>query len=87
MLDLVGVHIELLGLLHQRKLTSDGGKCHLRLESRAMVPARSSCSWYLSRIQAEIPLILVVQIPEPALSDNPFNERTASNDRKWDIIE
>ncbi|KAB2790809.1 hypothetical protein F9K87_23040, partial [Brucella anthropi] len=37
------------------------------LESRAVVPARSSrhgisCSWHLSRTQAEIPLIRAVQI-------------------------
>ncbi|KAB2725161.1 hypothetical protein F9K76_17390, partial [Brucella anthropi] len=36
-------------------------------ESRAVVPARSSrhgisCSWHLSRTQAEIPLIRAVQI-------------------------
>src|SRR5882724_195761 len=43
LLDLVDVHVELLGQLHQRLLAPDGGQCHLRLESRAMVPARSSC--------------------------------------------
>ncbi|MGU3398545.1 hypothetical protein ACLBWS_02165, partial [Brucellaceae bacterium D45D] len=45
----------------------DGGERHFCLESRAMVPARSSrhgisCSRHLSRNQAEIPLILAVQI-------------------------
>ncbi|WP_246721480.1 SDR family NAD(P)-dependent oxidoreductase [Rhizobium leguminosarum] len=60
------MHIELLGQLHQRLLTSDGGERYLRLESRAVVPARSSChgiscSRHLSRSQAEIPLILAVQ--------------------------
>src|SRR5690606_5148459 len=65
--DLVGVHVELLGQFHQRLLTSNGGECHLCLESRAVVPAGSSrhglsCSRHLSRSQAEIPLILAVQI-------------------------
>jgi hypothetical protein len=65
--DLVGVHIELLGQFHQRLFASDGGERHLCLESRAVVPARSSrhgisCSRHLSRSQADIPLILAVQI-------------------------
>jgi hypothetical protein len=65
--DLVGVHVKLLGQFHQRLFAPNGGKCHLRLESRAMVPARSSChglfcSRHLSRSQAEIPLIPTVQI-------------------------
>lgn len=65
--DLVGVHVELLGQFHQRPLASNGGECHLCLESRAVVPAGSSrhglsCSRHLSRSQAEIPLILAVQI-------------------------
>jgi len=65
--DLVGVHVKLLGQFHQRLLAPDGGKRHLCLESRAVVPARSSrhglsCSRHLSRSQAEIPLILAVQI-------------------------
>lgn len=52
---------------NQRLLAPDGGKRHLCLESRAVVPARSSrhglsCSRHLSRSQAEIPLILAVQI-------------------------
>ncbi|PUB59389.1 hypothetical protein DB728_38680, partial [Rhizobium leguminosarum bv. viciae USDA 2370] len=52
---------------HQRLLASNGGERHFCLESRAMVPARSSrhgisCSWHLSRSQAEIPLIPAVQI-------------------------
>jgi hypothetical protein len=61
------VHVELLGQFHQRLLAPDGGKRHLRLESRAVVPARSSrhglsCFRHLSQSQAEIPLILAVQI-------------------------
>ena len=40
--DLVGVKVELLGKLGQRSITLDGGKRHLRLESRCVVPARSS---------------------------------------------
>src|SRR5690606_13824444 len=65
--DLVGVHVELLGQFHQRLLTSNGGECHLCLETRAVVPAGSSrhglsCSRHLSRSQAEILLILAVQI-------------------------
>lgn len=41
--DLVGVHVRLLGQFHQRLLAPDGGKCHLRVESRAMVSAGLSC--------------------------------------------
>src|SRR5690606_36947708 len=56
-----------LGQFHQRLLATDGGERHFCLESRAVVPARSSrhslsCSRHLSRSQAEIPLILAVQI-------------------------
>src|SRR5690606_35961408 len=73
------MHIELLGQFHQSLLTSDGGKCHLRLESRAVVPARSSrhgisCSRHLSRSQAEIPLIPPVQISR-ASSNHNRNQR------------
>ena len=64
---MIGVHIELLGQLHQRLLAPDGGKRHFRLECRAVVPARSSrhglsCFRHLSKSQAEIPLIPAVQI-------------------------
>ncbi|PQZ25475.1 hypothetical protein CQZ93_15450 [Ochrobactrum vermis] len=56
-----------MGQFHQRLLASNGGERHFCLESRAMVPARSSrhgisCSRHLSRSQAEIPLIPPVQI-------------------------
>ena len=40
--DLVGVNIELLRQLSQRPLALDGRQRHLRLEGRAVVPARSS---------------------------------------------
>lgn len=64
--DLVGVHVKLLGQFHKRLLAPDGGERHFCLESRAMVPARSSrhglsCFRHLNRSQAEIPLILAVQ--------------------------
>src|SRR5690606_31722848 len=67
LLNLVGMHVELLGQFHQCLLASNGGKRHLCLESRAVVPAWSSrhgisCSRHLSRSQAEIPLISAVQI-------------------------
>ncbi|ASX09094.1 hypothetical protein CA696_028840 (plasmid) [Escherichia coli] len=69
------MHVELLGQFHQRLLTSDRGERHFCLESRAVVPARSSChgiscSRHLSRSQAEIPLITAVQISR-ATSDSP----------------
>src|SRR5690242_9867839 len=40
--DLIGVNVELLSQLGQRLLAPDGGQSHLRLESRCVVPARSS---------------------------------------------
>src|SRR3954453_18504536 len=40
--DLVRVDVELLRQLGQRLLALEGGQSHLRLESRAVVPARSS---------------------------------------------
>jgi hypothetical protein len=40
--DLIGVDVELLRKLHQRSVTLDGGKRHLRLEGRCVVPAGSS---------------------------------------------
>ncbi|KAB1119980.1 hypothetical protein F4V90_31255, partial [Neorhizobium galegae] len=49
-------------------------KRYLRLESRAVVPARSSrhglsCSRHLSRSQAEIPLVLAAQISRASSID------------------
>src|SRR5260370_31524692 len=38
----MGVEVEVLGQLSYRPVALDGGKRHLRLESRAVVPARSS---------------------------------------------
>src|SRR4051794_20028019 len=40
--DLVRMDIELLRKLGQHLLALDGGQSHLRLESRAVIPARSS---------------------------------------------
>jgi hypothetical protein len=40
--DLIGVDVELLGKLRDGPIAFDGGKRHLRLESRGVVPARSS---------------------------------------------
>ena len=40
--DLVGVDVEMLGQLRERPIALDGGKRHLRLEGRCVVPARSS---------------------------------------------
>src|ERR1035437_2931818 len=40
--DLIGVDVELLRKLSQRSIALDGGKRHLRLEGRCVVPARSS---------------------------------------------
>ena len=40
--DLIGVDVELLRKLRQRSIALDGGKRHLRLESRGVIPACSS---------------------------------------------
>ena len=40
--DLIGVDIELLRKLRQRSIALDGGKRHLGLESRCVIPAWSS---------------------------------------------
>jgi hypothetical protein len=40
--DLIGVNVELLGKLRQCSIALDGRKRHPRLESRCVVPARSS---------------------------------------------
>ena len=42
LLDLVGVHVEILRKLDQGSLAFDRGYRHFRLECRAVVPARSS---------------------------------------------
>jgi hypothetical protein len=41
LLDLVRMHVKLLGQFHQRLLATDRSERHLCLDSRAMVPARS----------------------------------------------
>src|SRR3954447_14668797 len=48
------MNVELLCQLGQRLLALDGGQSHLRLESRCVVPARSSghCFSYAARILA-----------------------------------
>jgi hypothetical protein len=38
----MGMNVELLGQLRQRPIALDGGKRHLRLEGRCVIPARSS---------------------------------------------
>jgi hypothetical protein len=40
--DLVGMHVELLRKLRKRSIAFDGRNGHFRLESRCVVPARSS---------------------------------------------
>jgi hypothetical protein len=40
--DLIGMDVKLLRQFRQRQLAPDGGQCHLRLECRGVVPARSS---------------------------------------------
>jgi hypothetical protein len=40
--DLIRVDVELLRQLSQSSIALDGGKCHLGLEARSVVPARSS---------------------------------------------
>src|ERR1700680_184323 len=41
--DLIEVDVELLHQLSQSSIALDGGKRHLSLEGRCVVPARSSC--------------------------------------------
>src|SRR6516165_9922810 len=67
--------VELLRKLCQCSIALDGGKRHLRLEGRCVVPAWSS--WHGSllirraqraRRQAETPPIVLSRFPRPALS-------------------
>ena len=41
--DLIGVNVELFRKLNQRSIALDGGKRHLSLEGRCVVPTGSSC--------------------------------------------
>src|SRR5271170_5907905 len=65
--------LELLRQIGERLLALDGGQCHLRLEGRCMVPARSSahhlsCSTAIpGSCQAEIPLIGLSRFSRPPL--------------------
>jgi hypothetical protein len=71
LLDLVEVHVELLGQFHQRLLAPDRCKRHLRLESgvwfRRGRLVMLSCFRRICRAQAEIPLIFVSKLAEPPL--------------------
>src|SRR3954447_17453335 len=58
--------VELLHQIGWRLLTLDGGQCHLRLEGRCVVPARSSAH-HLSCPTA----ILAFVRQKPHLSDRP----------------
>jgi hypothetical protein len=84
LLDLVDMHIKLLRQFRQRLLALDRSKRCLRLESRGVVPACSSCHFgscsqrILRRSQAETPLIPAVQIPR-ATSQWQMPELTRHN--------
>ena len=71
--DLVGMHVELLSQLGQRPLALDGGQRHLGLESRAVVPARSSGHRALLALghHADVARMIhstpLFRFPEPAL--------------------
>lgn len=67
--DLVRVNVELMCQLGQRLLALDGRQRHLRLEGRAVVPARSSRHGVSSlsascRCRADDPLNTPVQISQ-----------------------
>lgn len=67
---------QLLRQFRQGLFAPDRGKRHFRLESRAVVPARSSrhaiaCFRHLSQTQAGIPLIRAVQIPRGSSIHHP----------------
>jgi hypothetical protein len=68
--DLIGVDVEMLRQLSYRPVALDGGKRHLRLEGRCVVPARSSvhglsCSRRLSPLSGRNSTYRPVQICEP----------------------
>ena len=70
-LDHIRVDIELGGQLSQRLLALHSSKRHLRLEGRAMVPARSSrhgvsCSRHHAAVRQKIHLSQMFRWPEPA---------------------
>src|SRR5262245_14720807 len=72
--NLIGVDVELPGKLRQCPIAFQGGKRHLRLEGRCVVPARSSLHRSLlirrlqrARRQAETPLIVLCRFAGPAL--------------------
>src|ERR1019366_511822 len=73
---LIGVNVEMLGQLGQRSIALDGGKRHLRLESRAVVPARSfvhclSCSRRSSPLSGRNSTYRLVQISGASFPDPP----------------
>ncbi len=72
-LDNIRVHIELGGQLGQRLLALHSSKCHLRLESVAMVPARSSrhtmsCTRQHAAFRQKTHLSQTFRLPAPSLS-------------------
>src|SRR5467141_3856593 len=67
--NLIGVDVEMLRQLSYRPVALDGGKRHLRLEGRCVVPARSSvhglsCSRRLSPLSGRNSTYRPVQICE-----------------------
>ena len=75
LLDLIGVHVELLGQFSHRLLAPDGSKRDLGLKSRAVIPAWSSGHLLYSfsasscRLRAENPIIQPVQISQATSPD------------------
>ena len=73
---------ELLGKLRDGPIAFDGGKRHLRLESRAVVPARSSChgprSKHHAAVARKIHLSRLFRFPEPPLSRKASSQDNAA---------
>src|SRR4051812_42331950 len=71
--DLIRMHVELLRKLGQRLLALDGSQGHLRLESRAVVPAcssrhRLSCpATSLAAVRQKLHSSPLSRFPEPTL--------------------
>jgi hypothetical protein len=90
--DLVGMNIELLGKFGEGLFTADGGKGHLRFESRTVVPAGSSghgSSPVLGKIadlQAEISPNHAVQISRATSIQAPYRHPQPGCETGWSCL-
>src|ERR1700716_2954251 len=89
--NLIGVDVEMLRQLSYRPVALDGGKRHLRLEGRCVVPARSSvhglsCSRRLSPLSGRNSTYRPVQICESG-SVYPIPERSQLANNKVSFTE